>query len=125
MEGNDTIAAVGSGGSVNVIATRGVGLIVPSVTIASGNRLFCVLRWVDSQVESYDVIATVSSNSGVNIVAACSVGLAVPSVAIACYYSFLCVLSWVDCKVEDVLDTINVGSLVCFIVRVLTSGNKC
>ena len=83
MECNNTIAAISSNCGVGVLATLGIDLTVPLVTVAGGDILICILYWVDCEVESSNAIAAVDSRENDTILAFSGVGLTVPSVGFA------------------------------------------
>ena len=96
VEGNDTIAAIGSGGIVGIIATLGVGLAVPCITIAGGDGFLSILSVVDSQVENLDTGTTMVSNGVILVIAAFSILMIMPLILITCCLIILLTLATID-----------------------------
>ena len=58
MKRGDTIAAIGSGSGIYIIARGGVGLAIPRVCIACGSGELSMLGAIDRQGENLEAITT-------------------------------------------------------------------
>ena len=99
MQSNCAIAAILGSGGEGVIATLGVCLTIPCVSVASLDGLFCLHTIIDSQVQSGGAVATILCGGGKGVITTRGISLAIPCITVASYNSLFCLYTLINSQV--------------------------